>query len=432
MKRKTKHYKIKSHIPGRLRLNVPSVRFSVRDSYALKQHLSNRGLFDGVEARPQSGSVILLFDPEKVRYDTVIGLVESALDVTLSSKEVSAAQAACGLECEICRPIPSTRERRSLVGRVVEVAAITTFVAFTLVRRFIFKAPLAQGPFSIVAGVAFVAAVPLFKHALGDLMKGRPLSLFPFLAGACVVAVFIGEAMTALEVIWILRVGMLLEDYVAEQSRRAISEILQVAAKDTYVVADGVEVQTPVEQVREGDTLAVHTGEKIPVDGVVLNGEALVDEAHITGRAEPEVRRKGDRVFAGTIVQKGVIFIEAEKVGDDTYLCRVLHMVEDALENRASSEKQADILAKRLFKLGAFATAATLVVTANPMSAFTVMLVMACPCATVPAASTAITAALANAARNNILIKGGLYMELIGKADCYCFDKTGTITATVP
>ncbi len=430
-----KKFTIKNRIPGRLRLKIPAIRFSNARANILEDQLLRHELVNRAEARPKSGSLILLFDPDKVGTDTVLGLVRSVLK-NLPSPSLSgvlSGHAACGLDCRTCRPIIGPVQRRkSMLGRVVEVVAITLFVGFVLIRKLIFKAPLAQGVFSVVAGVALVGAIPLFRHAVNDLRQGKTMSLFPFLAATCVLSIFVGEAMTALEVIWILRVGMLLEDYVAEQSRRAISEILQVATKDAYILIDGVEVQTPVDQLREGDTLVLHTGEKIPVDGVVLEGEALVDEAHITGRAEPEMRRADDPVFAGTIVQKGVIYIRADRVGDDTYLCRILHLVEDAIENRAPAEKQADILAARLFRLGAFATVATLLLTADPVRAFTVMLVMACPCATVLAASTAVTAALANAARNHLLIKGGLHLEMVGKADSFFFDKTGTITSEIP
>ena len=435
MQKKEQKYTIKHRISGRVRLKIPAIRFSRERAEALVKTLSREAAVIQADTRPANGSLILLFDPQKIRTDSLLARVAECVDrlpLLAPSGDGPETEIACGLDCRVCHPVSKTRERKSLAGRVVGVVAITLFVGFTLVRRLIFKAPLAQGPFSLVAGVALVAAIPLFRHALEDLRQGRAMSLFPFLALTMVMAIALGEAMTAMEVIWILRVGMLLEDYVAEQSRKAISEILQVAAKDAYMLVDGVEVQVPVDEIQKGDLLAVHTGEKIPVDGVVERGEALVDEAHITGRAEPEIRKAHDAVFAGTIVQKGVIFVKAEKVGDDTYLCRVLHMVEDAIENRAPAEKQADILAGRLFRLGAVATLGTLVLTADPLRAFTVMLVMACPCATVLAASTAVTAALANAARNHVLVKGGLHMETVGKADCFCFDKTGTITSDVP
>ena len=425
--------RIRHNIPGRIRLKVESIRFSNNRAYSLEQWLSRQTFIVRAEARPTTGSVILFFSPAEADLVAILDLVRKGLEIGIDSPPpLTSTEAACGLDCKVCHPIPATREERSLLGRLIGVAAITAFVLYSLIRSVVLKSPLPEGPFTLVAGVSVVGAIPLFRHALEDLKQGKAMSLFPFLASTCILAIFLGEALTALEVIWILRVGMLLEDYVAERSRRAISEILQVATKDTYILVDGVEVKTAVEDVHEGDILAVHTGEKIPVDGIVLEGKALVDEAHITGRADPEIRRAEDRVFAGTIVHEGVIFIKAEKVGDETYLCRILHLVEDSLANRASAEKQADILAGRLFKLGAFATVAVLLLTADPLRAFTVMLVMACPCATVLAASTAITAALANAARNHVLVKGGLYMEMVGKADYFCFDKTGTLTSEVP
>ena len=131
-------------------------------------------------------------------------------------------------------------------------------------------------------------------------------------------AIATGETLTALEVIWILEIGELLEGYLADRSRRAIRELLQMAAKDTFVLVDGVEVETPVSRVRQGDVVVVQSMEKIPVDGTVAGGEALVNQAHITGRAEPELKRGGDAVFAGTIVQQGKIQVRAEKVGDAT------------------------------------------------------------------------------------------------------------------
>ena len=429
-----KSIKVLHSIPGRMRLKVKSVRSSPEWAYIIEHFVSKHSPVIKVEARPITGSVILFYDPERAAPDAIIDLLRKALTVSMDTplSLSSSSKPACGLDCKVCHPVTSSIEKKSLLGRLVEVLALTAFMVYSFVKNFIFKSPLSQGPFTIVAGLAVVAAIPLFRHALDDLRQGKSMSLFPFLASTCVLALFLGETMTALEVIWILRVGMLLEDYVAERSRKAISEILQVAAKDTYVLIDGMEVEIPVDEVKEGDILAVHTGEKIPVDGVVLRGEAMVDEAHITGRAEPQIRKAKDRAFAGTIVQEGVIFIRAEKVGDETYLCRILHLVEDSLANRAPVEKQADILAARLFRLGVFATLAVLLLTADPLRAFTVMLVMACPCATVLAASTAVTAALANAARNHILVKGGLHLETVGKADCFCFDKTGTITAEIP
>jgi cation-transporting P-type ATPase C len=414
-----------------MRVRVEEIRHNGNKAAALRDWLARQADVTDSETRPVTGSVILFYDADKASPSGLLKLLKQWLndDQFVAPDQEGQRPVTCGLKCPDCRPL---RPKRSLVSRLIEVIVLTGFMAYILVREVIFKSPVSQGSFSLTAMVAAIGALPLLKHAWENMCQGRHMSLFPFLAVSCVVAIFVGEALAAMEIIWILRIGMLLEDYVDERSRRAIRDILQVAAKNTFIVVDGVEVEIPADQVQVGNTVVCHTGEKIPVDGVVLEGEALVDESPITGRSEPEVRLAEDRVFAGTIVQQGAIFIQAEKVGDETYLCRILHLVEDSLENRAPSEKRADILASRLMRISVVAVLGTLIITLDPLRAFTVMLVLACPCATVLAASTAVSAALANAARNHILIKGGLYLEHVGEANCFCFDKTGTLTTEVP
>jgi len=241
-----------------------------------------------------------------------------------------------------------------------------------------------------------------------------------------------GEALAALEILWITSAGELLQKWITERSRRAIRDILEVTEKETYILVDGVEVSIPVNKVRKGDTVVLHTGEKIAVDGRVVRGEALVDEASITGRSEPVAKSKGSKVYAGTFVRQGVIFVKAEQVGDRTYLARILQMVEESLENKAPVEGVADRLARHLIKAGFAVTLATFMITRSYWRAFTVMLVMACPCATILAASTAVSAALSAAARRHILIKGGRYLEESASVNAICFDKTGTLTTNEP
>ena len=418
-------------IPGRLRVKVSRINHNQVLADDLAGWLKQSALIKSVEARPKSGSVIICFHPQTTGRKELLNLLQdwpAFLEKRAADKALPVASA-CGMKCRPCRP---GEKPVSFVRRIVGVAVLSCYVIYVIVKKVFFKSPFSESTFSLTSAVAIVGAWPLFKQAWIDFTAGCHKSLLPFLAATCVLAIILGEAMTALEVIWILRVGMLLEDYVARRSHAAIREILQLAAKNTFILVNGVEVEIPADQVSLGDTVVCHTGEKIPVDGSVIKGAAMVDESSITGRAEAEERREDDKVFAGTIVQQGVIFINAEKVGDDTYLCRILHMVEDSLDNRAPAEGRADVLAARLMRLGVFAVGGTFLLTFDPMRAFTVMLVLACPCATVLAASTAVSAALANAAKNYILIKGGLYLEQIGEADSFCFDKTGTLTSDVP
>ena len=423
--------KVCHFIPGRMRVKVAFIRKNNVRAESLARWLNGSELIKTAEARPSSGSVILYFKSgatKKDLLDLLAGWPNNSTAENDAPEELANAPA-CGMECRNCRP---DRRPATLFRQIIGVGLLTGYVVYVFVRDVFFKSPVSESALSLTSLVATVGAWPLLKHAWADLRDGRHKSLFPFLAGTCFLAIFLGEALTALEVIWILRIGMLLEDYVARRSHKAIREIMHLAAKNTYIMVEDVEVEIPVDKVKVDDIVVCHTGEKIPIDGTVVKGGTLVDESPITGRSEPEERRTGDPIFAGTIVQQGVIFIKAEKVGDATYLCRILHMVENSLDNRSPAESRADILANRLMRIGAITVVGTFLITFDPMRAFTVLLVLACPCATVLAASTAVAASLANAAKNHILVKGGLYLEQIGEADCFCFDKTGTLTSDIP
>ena len=325
----------------------------------------------------------------------------------------------------------SHSDEPSVKANFMRFSALSLVTVSVFIKESILGGIVAQGLFSPVGLIVAVAAVPLIRRGFIHIREKR-FSLESFLGASILAAAGAGEALAALEILWVTSGGELLQSWITEKSRRSIKDILQVTAKNTYILVDGVEVEVPVSEVRQGDILVLHTGEKISVDGEIIKGEAVLDESPISGRSETIFREKADKVFAGTFVRQGVIFVRADKVGDDTYLSRILTMVEDAMENKAPVEGVADRLAANLIKAGFAVTLATYLLTASLWRAFTVLLVMACPCATILSASTAISAGISAAARHSILIKGGRYLEEIGKADIVCFDKTGTLTTNEP
>jgi cation-transporting P-type ATPase C len=413
----------------RWRIKIHAKRLTPQRINALEEWLTAQTSVERVKTRTTTGSIIIFFKPKQIDASTRTDLVRNGVVHALSSPLTPSKSK----QSKTSPPPAHYQENKpSLFSRVLQFSAVTLYSLYVLVRKVVFKAPVVETPLSTAGIVAATGTLPLLGHAWHDIQSRKRISLFPFLSITSLLAILGGEALTALEVVWVTNLSMLLEEYAADRSRRAIRQALQVAAKDAYVLVDGIEVQTPVSEVRQGDTVVIHTGEKISVDGTILKGEALVDESHITGRAEPEYRVKNDNVYAGTIVQQGLLFIRAEKVGEETYLRRSLHLVELSLQQRTPAEQRADQLTARLFRLGCIATIGTLLFTRSIYRAFNVLLVMSCPCASVLAASTAVTAAIANAARQRILIKGGMYLEQAGKADCFCFDKTGTLTVDQP
>jgi cation-transporting P-type ATPase C len=416
--------RIRHQTSGRVRVTVPSIKGRPEAARLLAQRLGREPQIGSADVRPTTGSVILYFDGAAARKATTIDTLATAL-AELDQIGWQQSQLPVRQDSGTGRPAAFGSTRRGLL----RVLALTGFTLLHLIRTFILKSPL-SAPW-MIAGT-LLGGLPLFRRAFLDATHRRYLSANSFLSGATLLATFTGESAAALEVLWIQETGQLLEDYIQDRSRRAIRDVILVSPKTAFVLVDGSEVEVPITDIRVGDILCVHNTERIPVDGSVHKGKALVDESHITGRAEPELRRVGDRVFAGTVVQQGLLHIKAEKVGSQTYLAQVARTVEEALARRAGVEKQADKLAARLVVMGTGASAVTYMLTNSLAKTLAVQLALASPCATVMAASTAVTAALANAARNQVLIKGGVYLEQFGNIDCFCFDKTGTLTDPLP
>ncbi|MGD8541556.1 MAG: cation-translocating P-type ATPase, partial [Desulfobacteraceae bacterium] len=408
-------------VPGRLRVKMKYLFGARRKSQMLKHRLQSHANIRYVKLRFNTGSIIVGYDSQVLSRDDILKLLQSlweSLPPVTQDMPVS--------------PYRKTEVLGPSVFYLVHAIFLGGFLFYVLLRSFLRQSPLSQKPFSLTGIVAIISAIPLFKNSISEALKKKRIGLFPFLTAACMLAIFIGEALTAIEIIWLATIGIFLEKRAMETARRSIQETLLVAPATTLVLVSGSEVEMRVADVQAGDIVLVRTGDRISVDGRVELGEALVNESQLTGRVFPERRQPHDWVYAGTLVEEGELRVLAEKTGKDAYLYRIRDLVENALATHTQSEKKADILAKRLTWLGLIATSTTLFLTGSITRALTVMLVMACPCATVLAASTAVGAAISNAFRHQILIKSGQYLEIISQIDCFCFDKTGTITSGQP
>lgn len=417
-------------IPGRLRLKVPGVKESEGVRRALRDALAGVPHLTRVELRSRTGSIVVLYDPLHLHPDRIMAALGGALH--LGPRQLSPSGSSRWFRLGTLLALPRFLLSLFMPGRLQNIVVLSLFLGGRLAGRWVPIPLLSRSPAGLTNAVAVLGSLSLCRLGFEDMRRRSAFGLYSFLAAACGLAIFMGEALTALEILWVLSIGAYVEQLITERSRRAISDLLRVAPDRAYVLVDGAEVETPVHNIRPGDTVAVHEGERIAVDGRVVEGSALVDEAHISGRADPQLREADDWVYAGTRIVQGYLSVHAEKVGDDTYLSRILKLVEDSLGNRAEVERRADQLAGRLVRFGALATAVTLVATRSLARSLSVLLVMSCPCATVLATSTALAAAMASAARRGILIKGGLFLEKVREADTVVFDKTGTITVETP
>ncbi len=241
-----------------------------------------------------------------------------------------------------------------------------------------------------------------------------------------------GKPESSLTLLALSNFAEMLTTYTAERARKHISTLLRLDQQYIWKIEqDGHEVRVAVESLRPGDRVGVHLGEKICVDGRVLSGAAAVDQSSITGEYIPAEKNPGDYVYAGTVLQNGFLEIVVEKMGDDTALARIVHMVEEAQARRAPVQNFADRMANMLVPISFIAAGLVYGATKDWQRVLN-MLFIDFSCGLKLSTATAISAAIGRAASRGVLVKGGNYVEALAGIDTVVMDKTGTITVGKP
>lgn len=245
------------------------------------------------------------------------------------------------------------------------------------------------------------------------------------------VSILVGEYFAAAILVIMLNGGELAEDLAAEKSSKAIKKLIESAPVTARIRRGNQETEVGVEQVQVGDVAIVRPGEKIPVDGIVVRGNGSVNQASITGESIPLEKSIGSEVYGNTLLENGSLDIRVTRECDDTVFARIIRQVEDAQSKKAPVERVADRYARWFAPVILLLAVVTFLITRNPMSTAAV-LVISCPCALTLATPIAVVSGLGNAARNGVLIRGGTYLEQLGRSDVVVIDKTGTVTLGNP
>ena len=275
-----------------------------------------------------------------------------------------------------------------------------------------------------------VAGIPVFKKAISAL-KYRIVGIDALVTIAVVGAVIIGEYWEAASVTFLFMLGDYLESRTIEKTRSSIKSLLDLAPDKTRVKRDGVEVEIAPDEVVQGDLVIVKPGEKISVDGTIMEGSAYINQSAITGESIPVTRQVEESVFSGTIIESGYLIIRADKVGDDTTFARILEMVEEAQDKKANTQKFLEKFS-RFYTPAIIMLAIVLYIFTKDIVLALTLLVIACPGALVISAPVSIVAGIGNGAKNGVLVKGGEIMEKLGSLKVIAFDKTGTLTVGKP
>ena len=300
-------------------------------------------------------------------------------------------------------------------------------LVFTVCRRAFSRLFL---PVPVQTAIALFRSVKYIRAGLSALLHGK-LSVAVLDATAVTVSMVRGDFDTAGSVMFMLRLGEILEEWTHKKSVGDLARSMSLNVSKVWLKADGTEVLVPISQVKEGDEVLVHVGTMIPLDGIVVEGEAMVNQASMTGESIPVKKETGSYVYAGTALEEGEITICVKKAAGSTRFERIVTMIEESEKLKSSVEGKAENLADALVPWSLGGTALTYLLTRNATKALSILMVDF-SCALKLAMPLAVLSAIREANVHHITVKGGKFMEAIADADTIVFDKTGTLTKAKP
>ncbi|WVX84392.1 heavy metal translocating P-type ATPase [Niallia oryzisoli] len=327
-----------------------------------------------------------------------------------------------------------TNKHKNDNGLVIFSGAL---IAFGFIGSFTGISPLMS---TLLYSIAMVISGYKPVKAAYYAIKSRSLDMNVLMSAAAIGAAFIGEWLEGATVVWLFAIGNYLQTKSIERTRSSIRNLMDLAPPEAWVLVGSEMIRKPVEEITVGDIIIVKPGDKIPLDGAIIQGESSVNQAPITGESIPVDKHIGDTVYAGTINEHGSLEIKVTKLVEDTTISKIIHLVEEAQEQKAPTEAFVDRFAS-IYTPVVFILALTIIVL-PPLLGFGTwgewfykgleLLVIACPCALVISTPVAIVSAIGNAAKNGVLIKGGTFLEKAGAITAIAFDKTGTLTEGKP
>ena len=388
------------------------------------------GLDGVVEAgtKPTTGTVEVVYDADLVSVDDIVDAVEGA------GYEATVGDGTLPSQSSVWT---SRRGLLTWAGAVFLTAGLLVEFVVTGVNVSVFSVSrLELGVSDVLLLVSVVVSgAPVVKGGYYS-AKGLSLDIDLLMGTAIISATGVGLYVEAGTLAVLYSIAELLETYSMDKTRDSLRELVALSPEEATVVRDGEETTVPVEEVEVGDTVVVRPGEKIPVDGVVVEGESAVDESPITGESVPADKKEQDEVYAGTFNESGYLEVEATTDASKTTLSRIIELVGEAQEKKTEKEQFVDRFAG--YYTPAVVVLAILTAAVPPLAlgwdATTwfvrglTLLVIACPCAFVISTPVTVASGVTSAARNGVLIKGGNHLEAMGGVDAVAIDKTGTLT----
>ena len=388
-------------IPGRLRVHLCCDRMTLHQADVLEYYLRDVEGVTGVQVFDRTRDAVVLYDGR--RGDVVAALASFSFP-----------------RAETMGLVPEHTSRA--LNREFEDK-----LAMTVMRRCISKLFL---PAPVTTVLTLVRSVKYIKAGLQALWHGK-LSVAVLDGAAVTVSLVRGDFSTAGSVMFMLRLGEILEDWTHKKSVADLAGAMSLHVDKVWLQVNDTEVLVPIADVQAGDRIVVRTGSMIPLDGKVVEGEAMVNQASMTGESMPVPKRPGSPVYAGTVAEEGECVVCVEKTAGGGRYDRIVRMIEESEKLKSTAEDKAARLADRLVPYTLGGTVLTYLLTRNVTKMLAVLMVDF-SCALKLAIPISVLSAMRESSGHHISVKGGRFLEAVAKADTIVFDKTGTLTYATP
>ncbi|MBV8550240.1 MAG: cadmium-translocating P-type ATPase [Acidobacteriaceae bacterium] len=409
---------IRHFLPGRVRLYAPDLFKLEQDPDQFLQHIAAPGSILRLRSNRHCSSVVIEYQPDSPGpiADLVLALRRRPLKQLLDRCAESAALPAADKQVS-----GVTAPRREWWRLPLIAPTISLAIAFS------------TNALMVTVNVPLMLwnSRPIFRRAWRVLARERRLNVDFLDTLAISVSMLQGAFVTGGIIVWLIRLGDWIRDLTAARSKRAVGELLEFQKKMAWVLRDGTIVSVPVSSLVTGDSVVVHSGEMIPVDGEVLGGCGTIDQKTITGESLPVLRSEGEAVYAATALREGYITIRATRVGRETTAAQIVRLVESAPVGETRIQNHAEMFADRLVSPTLALAVGTAIVAAD-INRFTSIVIVDYGTGIRVAAPTSVLASMTHAARQGILIKSGAHLEKLAAVDTMVFDKTGTLTSGSP
>ena len=392
---------IRHEIRGRLRVHLFQKEMSIRQADLLQYYLGALSGVTSVKVYERTGDAVVVFGGE--RADILEGIQQFSYD-SEKLNELVPKNSGRELNCEY---------KEKLIRKIAVRALAKTFL-----------------PMPVRAVYTTVHAIRYLFKGIRCLIKGR-LEVEVLDATAIAVSVLRKDFATAGSVMFLLGIGELLEEWTHKKSVSDLARSMSLNISKVWQNVGGCEVLVPVSRIQEGDLVTVHMGNVIPLDGVAVSGDAMVNQASMTGESVPVRKEEGSYVYAGTAIEEGEITLRVKKAAGDTRFERIVTMIEESEQLKSTAEGRAATLADALVPWSLGGTALIWLVTRSVTKALSILMVDF-SCALKLAMPLSVLSAMREASACHITVKGGRYMEAVAAADTIVFDKTGTLTKARP